>query len=436
MADEAGENEVKRIPIRGRGLDQERERRAAADPDVSAHEEHTITHLDLVKKKLLKQSGVKFPARRKPKTDPEGLWGESTPDSVGSPASDAAPRTSESPASTEPATREEDPELDRPRRAEKSPKRFRRLVPREEFAVIKRRARRYWNLQVLLGPAVVLALLLVVVVWQIASALGVAEGERRMRAARTKDRLQVPAEFTKSVDDALITMRNGDPKTALATLRQLEMQQPDVSSMTYLVATAAMRSGNTDLAESKASESIAKEERISDSLSLQAGIVAMRRATPGYKTMGDARLSAELLLRQAILADAANPIPYIRLGILLRYQNKTDEAEQMLRAGWARLNPVESQVMIDSTTSLIKLEKTPDNELPALTPDLGKSPAALVASAYTAMRKNDFQRAADSLRLCQGMIPGDLFGLLLMDPALRPYRTQPSVAELFKPHAN
>jgi tetratricopeptide (TPR) repeat protein len=441
MADGAGENEVKRIPIRARGLDLERERRAAGGEDAPRREEAPETHLDLVKKKLLKQSGVKFQTRRRPKADAEGLWGEGTPvpveslSSDESPSSDATHRAGDTPASTEPAIEGENPESDRRRRAEKSTKRSRRLVPREEFAILKRRVRRYWNIRVILGPVVVVAILMAFVIWQVASLHGIAEGERRLRAARTKDLLQVPAEFTKSVDDALITLRSGDPKKALDTLRQLESQRPDVASMTYLVAEAAMRSGNIDLADSKAAESIAKEERICESLSLKAGIVAMRRATPGYKTMGDPRLSAELLLRQAILADAANPIPYVRLGILLRYQNKTEEAEQMLHAAKARLNPVESPVMMDSTTSLIKLAKTPDTELPALTPDSGKSPAALIGSAYAAMRRSDFQRASESLRLCQGMIPADLFALVMMDPALRPYRSQPLLAEFFKPHS-
>ena len=258
-----------------------------------------------------------------------------------------------------------------------------------------------------------------------------AEGERRERATRTKERAKVPAEFTEAVDRALITMRNGDPKAALADLRRLETQQPDVSSMSYLVALAAMRSGDLELAEAEAVQSIAKDERVSDSLALQAIVLAMKRASPGFRSMGDTKLRADLLLRQAILADAANPVPYIRLAILLRYQNKNDEAGTMLRAAWARLNPSDGTLMVETTMALLELEKIPDAELPAPTPDLGKGPAALIAAAYTAMRKNDFARAAESLRLCQGMVNADAFGSILLDPVFRPYRTQPELAAFF-----
>ncbi|MFZ4597121.1 MAG: hypothetical protein ACOYNN_00610 [Terrimicrobiaceae bacterium] len=47
------------------------------------------------------------------------------------------------------------------------------------------------------------------------------------------------------------------------------------------------------------------------------------------------------------------------------------------------------------------------------------------------MRKNDFVRAAESLRLCQGMVNADGFGSILLDPVFRPYRTQPELAAFF-----
>ena len=154
-----------------------------------------------------------------------------------------------------------------------------------------------------------------------------------VRAAATKERLEVPKDFSRSVDEALITMRDGDPKTALEKLRELEAKQPDVSSITYLVALAAMRSGDLNLADEKTEASITKKERVSDALAIQAVLEAMKRASKNYRVMGDAKLRGELLLRQAILADEANPVPYIRLSILLRYQKRNDEALEMLHAG-------------------------------------------------------------------------------------------------------
>ena len=305
--------------------------------------------------------------------------------------------------------------------------------PRDHFARIKKILSVIWRLRLPFGPVAILVLVAAFFFWRIAAASGVAEGERRAKAALTKENLAVSAEFTKALDQALITLRNGDRKTALTSLRQLEAAQPKVASMTYLVAEAAMRSGDLDLAAAKSAESIAKDERVSDALTLQAGLIAMKRALPGYQAMGDPRLGSELLLRQAILADAANPIACIRLGILLRYQNRTAEAEEMLRAGWARLNPVDSHVVVDATIALIRLEKMPDGELPALTPDAGKGPAALFASAYTALRAKEFSRAVESLRLAQGMIPADLFASVLRDPAFRPYRTEAELAEFFRP---
>jgi hypothetical protein len=418
----------KLVKVQPRHVLWEREKAdSKASTSVEA-DESQLTHFEKVKRNMLKQSGVKFDARGSSKEDIEGLWGE--PD---------APADAPHPESKAPSGPPKDgpepvggDEMQRKPGSKSRPRRSRRVVFKESFHIFKKRFGRIWHYRTKTGYFAVALIACVIASWQFASSIEREAARREFHAKITREYLKVPQDFSKSLDEALLAMRGGDAKAALSKLRGLEAEQPGVASMDYLVALAAMLSGDLDLAYQKATESIEKFERVSDSIALQANIEAFKRAGRNYPLMGDSRLRNELLLRQAVLADAANPIPFIRLSFLLRYQDRNQEAEEMLRAGWARLNPVDSHVMVDATLALIRLERMPDAELPQNTPDLGKSPGQLFAGAYVAMRRKDFARAAEALELCRGMIPSDLFGLILNDPAFAPFRAEPGLSRFFR----
>ena len=80
--------------------------------------------------------------------------------------------------------------------------------------------------------------------------------------------------------------------------------------------------------------------------------------------MGVPRLRAEQLLRQACLADAANPYPRFELGTLLRYQGRREEALAQIKGAQARLNPIDSHMIMGITLALMKIEELPVEQLP------------------------------------------------------------------------
>lgn len=425
---EGYDGQEKQVKVQPRHVLSERKKADSKASTSGEVDEPELTHLEKVKRNMLKQSGVKFAARGSRKEDIQGLWREpDAPEDAPHPQSNAPSGPSKN--GPEPGGGDE---MQRKPGSNRRSRRSQRVVFKESFHIFKKRFGRIWHYRTKTGYFAVALLVCVIASWQFASSIGRETARREFHAKITREYLKVPQDFTKSLDEALLAMRGGDVKAALAKLLELEAKQPDVASMDYLVALAAMRSGDMDLAYQKATESIEKFERVSDSIALQANIEAFKRAGKNYPVMGDPRLRNELLLRQAMLADAANPIPFIRLSFLLRYQDRNQEAEELLRAGWARLNPVDSHVMVDATLALIKLERVPDAELPQNTPDLGKSPGQLFAGAYVAMRRKDFARAAEALELCRGMIPSDLFGLILNDPAFAPFRAEPGLSGYFK----
>ena len=230
------------------------------------------------------------------------------------------------------------------------------------------------------------------------------------------------------LDKALSNLRAGDARRALDQLILLEHEAPAASSLTYLVALASVRAGDMATASEKADQSVAKRERISDSLALKA---LLETQNPSASTrFGDPRVRAETYLRQAMIEDEANPFPYVELAMLLRSQKRDGEAMRLLEGARSRLNPADSPAVVDAAIALLNLQNLPDNELPAsINPD--KDVAALFSTAYIAMRKGGFARAAALLATARDRLPADLYRYLVNDPAMREYARQPEVAEFF-----
>ena len=293
-----------------------------------------------------------------------------------------------------------------------------------------------WNYRgISAGPVAVLLVVAVVAAWEIACMLG-RDGAKReaAEAAVTGGPADVPPVFANSVDQALFSL-SSDPKGSLKKLLALEAERPDVVPLTYFVAMAAVRAGDDALAEKKIAETIAKNQRVSDALALQARLEVRHRKDETYVVLGSTDVRYESLLRKAILADSANPIPYLRLALFMWNQKRNGEALEYLGSARLRLNPADSYMMADICRALLKLEDTPEADLPADAGAGGHDPVTLFASAYVAARKNDFPRAAGILRECREVVPPTLFSTVLSLPGFRKFSTRPELVDLFKDRA-
>jgi len=358
---------------------------------------------------LLKQTGAPFAARAKSRpltsgNEPAGVFsGEQN-----APVNEAGLPTSP-----------EDPTTSRSAKTR---------APLQDFHPLKwirktlsRRTTMGWTLAAFLPAAAVMA-------WAFFS-FGASAQRSDMLAEISRQGVAIPEDFQTRLDKALLELRTGDAKKALAKLAQLEKEIPAVSSLTYLVALAAMQAGDPEIASAKAGQSIAKRERVSDSLALKA-VLETQNAGRAAK-FGDPRLRAEEYLRQAMIADAANPAPCIELATLLRYQRRDKEAMQLLQAAHSRLNPVDSHTVVDATIALLNLQNLPDSEIPTgINPE--KDAASVFSAAYAAMRGGDFTRAATFLAAARKQLPADLYFYLVNDPAIRKFVRQPEIAEFFQ----
>lgn len=287
-----------------------------------------------------------------------------------------------------------------------------------------------WKIPVI--PLAVLGVPFLIWFWGTAHRSGAVSGAREANRAAEMDGLQLPPEVSAQLDAALMNLRDGDTATAEKDLLQLDEGKAKYPSLSYLAALAAMQNGNIDLAERKVKESIIKRERISDALALQSVIETQKAADQSrWKTMGDPQKRSEMLLRQAILADAANPYPHFELATLLRYQGRRDEAAQELRAAKARLNPVDSHLLLDITLSLMRIEDMPEEQIPGDPPqsdDIRK----LFPAAYASMRLGNFSEAAALLQRCRESLSIDVFDYLLNDPVVRKFSDREELKQFYK----
>jgi tetratricopeptide (TPR) repeat protein len=235
------------------------------------------------------------------------------------------------------------------------------------------------------------------------------------------------AEQSRSLEKALGLLREGNAGEALESLRKLEKASPNLPSLSYFLALAALQSGNTALAEKNADTSIAKRERIADSLALKAVIETQK---PRAGSLGDPAAAGEALLRQATLIEPGNPAPLIELSTILRHKGDNDGALELLKAARNRLNPVDSHAVAETTIRLLELQALEVKNLPTnLDPDSGTS--ALFSAAYVAMRTGRFAEAASHLNTAKKRLPPDLFLYLVNDPALRRFKDQPELTAFF-----
>ena len=432
----------KKLKIRPRGLDSEKEKIPEKTEEKTTEEEADgkaeDEKPDSKKHKWdnrLRQSGKKFTSKYVSKPlEGTSVAGEGSGDPVTSKSDEAPPADRQpAPLPAPPETSEPGsltPSPDAPAAEEKNLKRSEKK-PDFQLATLIPLARRLLRKRIAVSSALAAilagAIFFSVVAWK----LGISAGQSRVFREQTKEAASVSREFLAEIDAALADLRAGNAEKASKKLSELEASKSQVASLTYLLALAAMQNGDIELAEKKAGESIAKRERISDSLALQAVIQTQKGQDPSLKKFGDTRLRTELLLRQAMLADAANPFPMVELATLLRYQKRNDEALALLRAARSRLNPVDSHTVIEVTMALITLADTPDSGLPEIDASERDLSSAL-SSAYVAMRRGDFDKAVAILRTARRQTSPDLFDYLINDPTIRRFASEPKLREFFQ----
>lgn len=266
---------------------------------------------------------------------------------------------------------------------------------------------------------------------RIAWTLGADNGRQSLLREQSKETAQAPDATLQAISQAIRALNSGQAATASESLQQIEVSSPNIGGLTYLVALAAFRSGNTALAETKARESLSKRERSSDAIALLALIEAAGAKSSAAQKFGDPLLRAEYLLRQAMRADVANPLPMIELSANLRQQKRFQEARDLLQAVSSFVQPVDTILFVNITARLADLQGTPTSELPAISPD-GKGPESGFPDAYILMRQGKFDQAASILQSLRQSMDPRLFRYLINDQAIREFSSQPPLQPLFR----
>ena len=229
-----------------------------------------------------------------------------------------------------------------------------------------------------------------------------------------------PEDLLPALDAALKMLREGDNLDALDSLNRMLTSHPNVPSLHYATAIAALQSGYPREAGRLADASIKAGFRVSDSWALKSAIVAAQ--TKGASS------EQEAFLKKAIASDPMNPAPFIELASLLRYQSRSGPAAGLLESAAYRLNPADARTVVETTRAILAVDAN-ENLLPPSQP-LG-IPAKDLPGAYSEMKRGNFENAAAILRSCRDQTPADIFGYLVNDPALRKFTSRPELREFY-----
>ena len=229
-------------------------------------------------------------------------------------------------------------------------------------------------------------------------------------------------QFVKELNEALALIESGESSEALTKIQSLSAKHPDVSSLDYLAALAAMQAGDLKTAQERASLSVSKNQKVSDSLVLLS-MTETSAGASGKSSLRDPKIVRESLLREAVNADIANPFPMIELASFLRGQKRDEEALDLLRAANVRLHPIDTHVVVQTSIQLMKLQQMPDDELPSASSE--GSITEIFSSVYISLRKKDYNQAAIALEKGRQQATPDLFAYLIKDPVFKPFLSEP-----------
>lgn len=229
-------------------------------------------------------------------------------------------------------------------------------------------------------------------------------------------------QLVQEINEALALIEKGQPSKALQKIQALSIRHPNVSSLDYLASLAAMQAGDFKTAQEKASLSITKNQKVSDSLVLLS-MTESGLGAGGKSSLRDPKIVRESLLREAVNADVANPFPMIELASFLRSQRRDEEALELLRAANARLHPIDTHVVVQTSMELMKLQQMPDEELPAARAE--GSICEIFSSVYISLRRKDYKQAALALEKGRRQASPDLFAYLINDPVFKPFQAEP-----------
>jgi tetratricopeptide (TPR) repeat protein len=234
-----------------------------------------------------------------------------------------------------------------------------------------------------------------------------------------RDLAKPTPQLVKELNEALALIETGQSSEALQKIQALSAEHPDVSSLDYLAALSAMQAGDLQTAQEKAALSITKNQKVSDSLVLLS-MTESGAGTGGKSSLRDPKIVRESLLREAVNADVANPFPMIELASFLRGQKRDEEALDLLRAANARLHPIDTHVVVQTSIQLMQM---PEEQLPAASSE--GSITEIFSSVYISLRKKDYNQAAIVLEKGRQQAAPDLFAYLINDPVFKPFLSEP-----------
>jgi tetratricopeptide (TPR) repeat protein len=207
----------------------------------------------------------------------------------------------------------------------------------------------------------------------------------------------------------------------LSKLRKVQAENPRIPSIDYLVGLAAVQADEREVAEQALVSSLAKGQRVSDALALQAALAAQAEGGSADTPFGNLEPAPDRLLREAVEADPANPFPCFELAARLRARGDYAAAKEMLEAARVRLQPVDAHTAVDVSLRLLELQETADADLPEILSETTGA-ADLFGAAYLGFRRGRPEEAVEFLRRAGEILPEDMVAYLAADPSFKTYR--------------
>lgn len=249
---------------------------------------------------------------------------------------------------------------------------------------------------------------------------------------------EASSEASSEMDKAFEAKRKGNLATALASFQKVKQLQPSLPGIDYLVAEAAFKTHNFQLAHEYAERGLAKKSS-PELCQMLLGLMAWQASKDISITSGDR--SAKILMERAVAMNPASCYPLYFLGEIEREQGSFDKGGELLARAAARLDPMDSVTVLRTKSNLSKLQAVRDaiheGDIPAQSVDMHSSDGyEKILQMLVYLYQGKTSQALDAAHQARKALPPEFYMLFIHDSAFREFQMDPALAEVFnKPPA-
>ena len=236
------------------------------------------------------------------------------------------------------------------------------------------------------------------------------------------------------LEHAFGSLDSGNYRQAMIDFRKVQEIQPALTGIDCLIAEAATKAGENDMAEDAAGQAVSKNESADQARVLLAliNLNKLKGKVQEGAQLSDPVVGAENAIRNFSAAHLADVRIYSLWGDLLRSEGSYRSAAEILHQGVVRAVPEASREVLAAKEQLARLQNEPAKTAPSLSAMTSMSGEQMLVAALASLQMHRTEEAAAFLEKARDFYSPQAFRELMKDVAFSDFFNDPLMKQFFK----